>query len=147
MLSNVLYVIRIVALGLWVGAMTGFAFLFAPIAFAHVGPTPQFAATIAGSVRAIAAFGGWLAVIAAAITVFAKLETMRVRIAIVISTALALACSTYEVRAIIPKMQATPLLTAAYEALHRQSSGVYSAVLVFALIALVLSSRSAYRSA
>lgn len=50
------FTLRVVLLGLWVGAMASFAFIFAPIAFAHAGPTQGFAGTIAASVRAIVAF-------------------------------------------------------------------------------------------
>ncbi|MBV8637318.1 MAG: hypothetical protein JO322_04485 [Candidatus Eremiobacteraeota bacterium] len=142
MLSNVLYVVRIVVLGLWVGAMAGFAFLFAPIAFAHIGPTAAFAATIAASVRAITAMGAVAGIIAGLLTVGIRFETLRRKITIVLCIAIAIAFGAIETQAIVPKMEATPLMTAAYDALHRQSSGVYSAVLIFALLALVLSVRS-----
>ncbi len=140
MVSNVLYVVRIVLLGLWVGAMAGFAFLFAPIAFAHIGPTPPFAATIAASVRAITATGVVLGVLAAVTTLGVRGERPRQKINIVLCIAIAIAFSVIETQVIVPKMEATPLMTAAYNALHRQSSGVYSGVLLFALLALVFSS-------
>ena len=145
MLSNVLYTVRIILLGLWVGAMTGFAFLFAPIAFAHIGPTPAFAATIAASVRAITVVGVILGAVSALLTLAIRLETPRRKIPVILCIAIALAFSFVETHLIVPKMETTPLQTAAYDALHRQSSGVYSAVLIFALSAFVLSSRSAYR--
>lgn len=125
--------------------MTGFAFLFAPIAFAQVGPTPQFAATIAASVRAITVSGDVLAIVAAIVTLVLG-ESPRTKATVIACLALAIAFGAIETSVIVPQMQNTPLLTPAYDALHRQSSGVYSAVLLFALIAFVLSSRSAYRS-
>lgn len=142
MISNVLYVVRIVLLGLWVGAMAGFAFLFAPIAFAHVGPTPAFAATIAASVRAITATGVVAGILAALITMLLRFDSPRRKITIVLCIAVAIAFGAVETWVIVPKMESTPLQTAAYDALHRQSSAVYSGVLLFALAALVMSSTS-----
>ncbi len=139
MIAKVLYVVRIVLLGLWVGAMAGFAFLFAPIAFANVGPTHAFAATIAASVRAVTAFGTVIGILAALITLGIQGETARRKISIVLCIAIAIAFGILETQAIVPRMEATPLMTAAYDALHRQSSGVYSIVLLFGLFALVLS--------
>ena len=133
--------VRIIILGMWVGAMVGFAFVFAPIAFAHIGPTPAFAVTIAACVQAIVRAGDWIAVVAAAITVFARLESRRTAAVIVGLLALAIACGAYETSAIVPQMQRTALLTPAYEALHRESSGVYGVALLAALVALAISSR------
>jgi len=136
--------IRSLLLGLWVGAMAGFAFIFAPIAFAHVGPTPAFAATIAACVRSIAAGGAALGILAALATLAVR-EAPRTKAIVIGCIALALAFSAFETAAIVPAMEKTPLLTPAYESLHRMSSGVYSAVLIFALGAFAASSRSAYR--
>jgi len=133
--------IRIIVLGLWVGAMAGFAFVFAPIAFAHIGATPAFAATIATCVQTIVRTGNWAAVAVAAITVFAGLESRRAAAVIVGLLALAIACGAYETSVLLPQMQQTPLLTPAYEALHRESSSVYGVALLAALIALLVSSR------
>jgi hypothetical protein len=135
------FTIRILLLGLWVGAMAGFAFLFAPIFFAHVGPTPAFAASVAASVGAIVHVGDWLAVAAAAITVFTKLEERRWALAIVICLAVAALCGIVELTSIVPQMARTPLETPAYDALHRQSSGVYGAAFLAALAALAISAR------
>lgn len=139
--------LRIVLLGLWVGAMAAFAFLFAPIAFAHVGPTPAFAATIAASVNAVTKTGDWFGIAAVAITVFTRLESRRRAAVIVACVALAIAFGFVETQIIVPQMQSTPLLTPAYDALHRKSSGVYSIVLLAALAAFVASAqRSSYGS-
>ena len=135
------FTLRIMLLGLWVGAMAGFAFVFAPVFFHNVGPTPEFAASIAACVRAIVHIGSWLAVAVAAITVFARLESRGISIAIVACLAAAALCGIVEVNAIVPQMERTPLLTPAYEALHRQSSGVYGVAFLSALVALVLSAR------
>jgi hypothetical protein len=121
--------------------MAGFAFVFAPIAFAHIGATPAFAATIATCVQTIVRTGNWAAVAVAAITVFAGLESRRAAAVIVGLLALAIACGAYETSVLLPQMQQTPLLTPAYEALHRESSSVYGVALLAALIALLVSSR------
>jgi hypothetical protein len=136
------FTIRILLLGLWVGAMAGFAFVFAPVFFAHVGPTPAFAASVAACVGAIVHVGDWIAVLAAAITVFAKLESRRAGIAIVACLAIATLCGIVELGNIVPQMEHTPLNTPAYDALHRRSSGVYGAAFLAALAALALSSRA-----
>jgi hypothetical protein len=133
------FTLRIVLLGLWVGAMAGFAFLFAPSAFAHIGPTPAFAATIAACVSAITRFGDWAGVLGVAISVFAQLENRRMTAAIVGCIALAMVCGYIETSFIVPQMQTTPLQTPAYDALHRKSSSVYGAAMLLALAALVLS--------
>ncbi len=134
--------VRIVLLGLWVGAMAGFAFVFAPIAFTHIGPTPAFAAMIAAEVAAIVRTGDWIALATVAITVFAGLESRRTAAAIIGCLALTVLCGAFELGAIVPQMQQTPLLTPAYESLHRESSGVYGVAFLAALAALIVGSRT-----
>ncbi len=126
--------------------MVAFAFLFAPIAFSNVGPTPAFAATIAACVRAIATGGIWIGVGVVVITNFARIDGSRIAAAIVGCMALAIAGGLIETSLIVPKMETTPLLTAAYEALHRTSSGVYSVVSIAVFAALILTLGSRYRS-
>lgn len=127
-----LTVLRTFAFGLWVGAMTGFAFIFAPIAFRTIGPTPAFAATIASSIGALTAFGYGCAALA---VVTSALEVPRSRRMIVpLAAALVMAAlGYYETAVIVPSMQHTPLQTPAYDALHRRSSGVYSAILLLGI--------------
>jgi hypothetical protein len=134
------FMIRTVALALWVGAMAGFAFLYAPIAFSHVGPTQAFAATIAASIRALTLWGDVLGAIALAVTLFAKIATRTLAIATSVCIAAAILLGAIETRVIVPAMETTPLLTPAYDALHRQSSGVYGAALLCALAALAMTS-------
>ena len=136
-----MFTLRLLLLGLWVGAMTAFAFLFAPIAFTHIGPTPAFAATIAACVREITRIGNWLALVAVAITVFFRLESRRTAAVIVGCLVIAVAAGFVETQFIVPRMETTPLQTVAYDALHRQSSGVYSVVLLAAFAAFLISAR------
>lgn len=117
--------------------MAGFAFLFAPIAFAHVGPTPAFAATIAACVHAITVTGDVLGIIAVIATLLGRLNSPRVSAVIIALVAIAIAFGAIETSIIVPKMQTTPLLTPAYDSLHRQSSAVYSVILVAALAAFI----------
>lgn len=131
-----LSLIRTFALGLWVGALAAFAFIFAPVAFAHVGPTPAFAATIARSVILLTA-SGYVCAALAALTSLAELRRAPARaIAIIALVVSACVLGFYEVHAIVPAMQSTPLRTPAYDALHHRSSTVYSFILLAAAIAL-----------
>lgn len=139
-------IVRIVTLGLWVGALAGFAFFFAPIAFAHVGPTPSFAATIAACVVTLARLGWFLGAIALAAAFADRRVPRAALLALSIGVVLAIGCSIVEVLAVVPQMEATPLATPAYEALHRESSLVYGCGFLAALAAFVAASwRPAYR--
>jgi len=141
-----LNVIRIVALGLWVGALAGFAFFFAPVAFAHVGPTQAFADTIATCVLALARFGWMLGAIAVAAALLDGAAPRRAATLTSLAVVLAIGFSVVEVVAIVPHMQSTPLGTPAYVALHRQSGLVFGLGLLCALAGLAISSwRPAYR--
>jgi hypothetical protein len=135
-------VVRTVLLGIWVGGMICFAFLFAPIAFHAIGPTHPFAATIASSVRAITQTGYAIAVICAVITYFARLEPPRRGALVIVLLALAIALGAVETNLVIPRMEHTPLLTPAYDALHRQSSVVYGLALLSVLAAFILAAGS-----
>jgi hypothetical protein len=138
-------VVRTILLGIWVGGMVTFAFLFAPIAFHEIGPTPAFAATIASCVRTITQTGTWIAVICTAITVFGRFEPPRFSAVIVGLLTLTVVLGGVETSVIIPQMEHTPLLTPAYDALHRRSSALYGIALLAAFVSFVLSSRSPYR--
>jgi len=141
-----LNVIRVVALGLWVGALAGFAFFFAPVAFAHVGPTQAFADTIATCVLALARFGWLLGAIAVAAALLDANAPRRAALVTTLAVVLAVGLSVIEVVAIVPHMQNTPLGTPAYAALHGQSSLVFGLGLLCAFAGLVVSSwRPAYR--
>ncbi len=141
-----LNLIRLVVLGLWTGALAGFAFFFAPIAFAHVGPTPAFAGTIAACVVALARFGWLLGAIAIAATIFDRDAAPLAARVSTLAVIVAIGLSIVEVLAIVPQMQTTPLGTPAYDALHRESGLVYGIALLGALAAFVASSwRPAYR--
>lgn len=131
-------VVRVLAFGVWTGAMVGFAFIFAPAAFAHVGPTPAFAATIATAIRGITDLGYGCAalVILASRPKIGRTGLLWWLIAIAV---LMSALGWYEVHAIVPAMESTALRTPAYDALHHRSSTIYSVILLLGLAGLVLS--------
>lgn len=136
--NTLLAVLRSYAFGLWTGAMVGFAFFFAPAAFAHVGPTPAFAATIAASIIAITYFGyvcGGIVVLSALLELRSNRNILWLAAIAVVMCAL----GAYETNAVVPLMQHTPLQTPAYDALHRRSSSIYSVVLLLGLIAIAIS--------
>ncbi len=118
--------------------MAGFAFIFAPAAFAHVGPTAAFAATIAASIRGLTFFGFGCA----AVLVLASLAEFRRLWWLAAIAVVMCALSWYEVQVVVPLMERTPLQTPAYEALHHRSSAVYSAVLLLGLLGLGIATLS-----
>ncbi|MBV8299366.1 MAG: DUF4149 domain-containing protein [Candidatus Eremiobacteraeota bacterium] len=141
--DRVLAAIEIPALGVWLGALAGFAFVSAPLAFRIVAPldVARFAELTARALGALTVWGyvlGGLALLAAILrSVGAGDRTWDFgRAALVV---LALGLATYEQRAIVAQMQAMPdVHSAAYHALHARSAQVYGAVVVLVLAALVL---------
>jgi hypothetical protein len=141
--DRVLAAIEIPALGIWVGALAGFAFVSAPAAFLVLAPMDvnRFAVLIAASLTVLTTWGyvlGGLAIFAAVLrAVFAGDRVWDfVRVLLV---ALALGLATYEQHAIVPAMAATTdVHSAAYHDLHNRSTEVYGAVVLLALVTLVL---------
>ncbi len=141
--DRVLAAIEIPALGVWLGALAGFAFVSAPLAFRIVAPLDvgRFAALTAQSLGVLTAWGyvlGGIAIVVALLrSVTAGDRTWDFGRALLVVVALALV--TYQQRAIVPQMAAaTDVHSAAYHALHTGSTIVYGGVVVLALVALVL---------
>jgi len=140
-LDRVLAAVEIPAIGLWLGALCGFAFIFAPNAFHLVPDVSQFASLTEANLRALALVGalcGGIAIVVALVRSFDASDRTNdiVRAALLI---VALALTTYETLAIVPAMTAlTDLHSAAFADLHAQSSRVYGGVVVLALAALVM---------
>jgi len=141
--DRILAAIEIPALGLWLGALCGFAFIFAPIAFRIVAPMDvhRFAALTAAILAALAIMGyvcGGVAILMALLRsreagdrVFDFLRALFV--------AAALALVWFQSRAIVPAMAAVSDLTSAqYQALHHRSTIVYGGVMLLGLIAIVM---------
>ena len=138
-MQRIAAVIEIVALGVWVGASAAFAFLFAPLAFGIVGGRNlgAFAALIAHSVDALAAWGEVAGTVAIACALLLRAWPR------VLLVALALVCVTYETRVIVPAMTALgDPASPAYHALHARSTQVYGAALLAAAVALILAAAS-----
>ncbi len=140
-LDRVLAAIEIPALGLWLGALCGFAFVFAPAAFAIVTDLSQFAALTAANLRTLSTTGDVLGSIAIIIALARSREASDrtndfVRAALV---AIALGFIGYEMLAIVPAMASLPdLRSDAYHALHRRSTAIYGSAVLCIAAALVL---------
>ncbi|HEY0797770.1 MAG TPA: DUF4149 domain-containing protein [Candidatus Baltobacteraceae bacterium] len=135
---------EVLALGLWIGALCGFAFVFAPVAFHTLPDLNVFANLIARTVLALTHLGYGLGAIAllAALTRGARIR------AVAITTMIAL--SFYHTHFVMHEMEATlhtfngsiaqtpktdPRRTR-YDAEHQWSTRVYGTVVLLGLIAL-----------
>ncbi len=133
--------IEIPALGLWLGALCGFAFVFAPAAFRLVTDLTQFAALTSANLRTLATVGyacGGVTIVVALLRSREAADRTNdiVRAALVL---VALGFITYEMLAIVPAMAAIPdYRSDAYHQLHGQSTGIYGCAVLAALAALVL---------
>jgi hypothetical protein len=141
--DRVLAAIEIPALGIWLGALLGFAFVSAPAAFHVVVPlgAAPFAVLIAASILVLTAWGyvlGGIAIVVALLrSVSAGDRTWDIVRAALIAIALLLA--TYEQRAIVPEMTSTvDVHSPEYHALHARSTEVYGGVALLVLAALIL---------
>jgi Domain of unknown function (DUF4149) len=141
--DRVLAAIEIPALGIWLGALVGFAFVFAPLAFRIVAPldVARFAVLIAASIGQLTVWGyvlGGIALIVA-IARAASAGDRTWDVIRVVLVAIALALATFEERVIVPAMQRiTDVQSAQYHAMHARSSQVYGGVVLLVLIALIL---------
>lgn len=140
-LDRVLAAVEIPALGLWLGALCGFAFIFAPAAFRIVSELTQFAALTTTNLRLLAIVGaacGALTIAAAAVRSLDASDRTNdiVRVLLVV---LALLLVGYETFAIVPAMLGVANVQSPdFAALHQRSSQVYGAVVACVLAALVL---------
>jgi len=141
MLERIAIVIQSLALALWMGAMAGFAFIFAPIAFRTIGNMNEFAAVTSGVLRSLSIFGGvcgTLAILASIARSWTG-ENGRVRILSNVLIVVAFGATAYEQQIILPRMEATAAQIpgaidsvpkedprrVAYDAQHSASTRVY----------------------
>ena len=140
-LDRILAAVEIPALGIWLGALCGFAFVFAPAAFRLVPDLGAFAALIAANLRALATIGaacGGVAIVVALLRSVSAADRTN-DIARVVLIVIALALVAYETFAIVPTMVAiTDVHGSAYHDLHGLSTKVYGAVVLLGFAALVL---------
>jgi hypothetical protein len=140
--DRVLAAIEVLALGLWVGALAGFAFVSAPLAFKLIAPgdVHRFALLTATTLAALTlwgyVFGGIALTVAVVRAVDAKDPRWDALRALIVGVALGLAA--YEQLVIVPHMTTTPIGSHAYALLHQHSAQVYGAALLLAAIALGL---------
>jgi hypothetical protein len=141
--DRILAAIEIPALGLWLGALCGFAFIFAPIAFRVVAPVDvgRFAALTSSVLAALAVMGYICGSIAIIMALWRSREAGDrifdfVRALLI---ALAMGLVWFESQTIVPAMAAvSDLGSARYHDLHHQSTLVYGGVVVLGLIAIVM---------
>ena len=154
MLERSLTALEVAVLGLWAGAMAGFAFVFAPVAIKIVPRMDTFATLIAAVIRALGPFGivcGSVAIVAAALRA-ASAPGRNLALARIALVAIGLAASAYETSAVIPRMEATAATIpgpidsvpkndprrVAYDREHTASTRVYGAAFLCVLGALGL---------
>ena len=139
-------VAEIVALGVWLGALVAFAFVFAPVAFHLIAPldVTRFATLI---VRTLALLTKWGYILGAVAFIGAVAGRAPLRAVLV---AVALAFAFYHQHVVVQAMLAiTDVASPAYHALHTRSTEIYGAVvvLVFASLLLAITAANALRSA
>ena len=141
--DRILAAIEIPALGLWLGALCGFAFIFAPIAFRIVAPLDvgRFADLTSTILAALAIVGyvcgGIAIVMALARSREAGDRTYDIVRAFLIASALGLVW--FEMRSIVPAMAAIrDLASPEYHALHGRSTMVYGGTVLLGMVAIVM---------
>lgn len=140
-LDRILAAVEIPALGLWFGALCGFAFIFAPTAFAIVSDLRQFATLTATNLRVLSYAGAICGGLGIAIALVRSRDaadrTNDIVRAVLLLIALLLVA--YETFAVIPALTAiTDVRSPEFAQLHQWSTHVYGAVVLLVLAALVL---------
>ncbi|HTV73939.1 MAG TPA: DUF4149 domain-containing protein [Candidatus Acidoferrales bacterium] len=144
MVQRIAAAIEVLALGLWIGALAGFAFVFAPTAFSVLPNLNTFAALIGATLRALTTTGYFLGAFALPAALIRGARSCALMIACM------LALSVYHLQVVMPAMEAAlhtftaPIARTPkddprrvrYDAEHRWSSTVYAVVLLLGLIAL-----------
>jgi len=140
-LDRILAAVEIPAMGLWLGALCGFAFIFAPAAFALVPDISQFANLTTANLRVLAEVGavcGGLTIVVALVRSLDAADRTNdiVRAALILLALLLLAFETF---AIVPAMAAiTDVHSPDFADLHQRSMEVYGGVVALVLAALIV---------
>lgn len=159
MRARIFAAIESLALALWIGALAGFAFVFAPIAFHTVRNTGEFATLIGTVLRTLGWMGAACAAAALVSIVLGRRGSVQNRAVRGVLVALMAALSLYVTLSVIPQMEATAKLFGApfgaiaksdsrrvrYDRLHASSSRLYGAVLVMGAAAIILAAASGER--
>jgi hypothetical protein len=141
MLERIAIVVQSLALALWMGAMAGFAFIFAPIAFRTIGNMTTFGLVTSGVLRSLSIFGGVCGTVAIVASMARSWsgENLRVRILSNALILIAFGATAYEQQSILPQMEASAAQIpgaidsvpkedprrVAYDAQHSASTRVY----------------------
>jgi hypothetical protein len=140
-LDRALAAVEILTLGLWLGALCGFAFIFAPAAFRIVTDLTQFAALTSANLRTLAVAGdvcGGLAIVLAIVRSRDAADRTN-DIARAACVFVALCFLAWEMAYVVPAMAATTdYHSDSYHALHGLSTQVYGGAVLFVALALVL---------
>jgi hypothetical protein len=140
-LDRLLAAVEIPALGLWLGALCGFAFIFAPAAFRIVTDPGQFAGLIVSNLQTLALAGaacGGLAFVVALVRSFDAADRTNdiVRAALIL---VALLLVWYETAGIVPALSAiADVQSSAFAELHQRSTQIFGGIVVLVLAALVM---------
>jgi hypothetical protein len=140
-LDRLLAAIEIPAIGLWLGALCGFALIFAPAAFHLVPDITQFASLTSANLRVLGDVGavcGGITIVVALVRSFDAADHTNdiVRAALILVALLLVA---YETFAIVPAMAAiTDVRSPDFAELHQRSTQIYGGVIVLGLAALIM---------
>jgi hypothetical protein len=143
--------IESLALALWIGALAGFAFVFAPIAFHTVTNSNEFASLIGAVLTRLGVAGAACGIVATAAALLRGSPSRSAAIRAVLYACM-IGLSVYVTAGVIPHMEATaaalgaPITSIAkgdprrvrYDALHAASSRLYSLVLLMGTAAIVM---------
>ncbi len=154
MLERIAIVVESLALSLWTGAMAGFAFIFAPIAFRTIGNVTTFGAVTGNVLRTLSTFGTACGLVALAASFLRpwERETLRLRLLRGGLIVIAFGATSYERQSVLPKMEAAAALIpgaidsvpkedprrVAYDAEHSNSTRVYGLAFLCVAAATVL---------
>jgi hypothetical protein len=140
-LDRILAAVEIPAIGLWFGALCGFAFIFAPAAFANVPDLTQFAKLTAANLRVLAGVGAVCGGVAIVVALARSRDAADrtndiVRAALILLALLLVAVETF---AIVPAIATiTDVHSPDFAQLHQRSTQVYGGVVVLTLAALIM---------
>jgi Domain of unknown function (DUF4149) len=140
-LDRILAAVEIPAIGLWLGALCGFAFIFAPAAFRLVPDGTQFANLTAANLRILADVGAVCGCLAFVVALVRSLDaadrTNDIARAALMVVALLLVA--YETFAVVPAIAGiADVHSPEFADLHQRSMEVYGGVVLVALAALIL---------
>ena len=141
MAERLFAVVEALALALWIGALSAFAFVFAPTAFHIVSDLEVFAtlmATVIGKLNALGFACGGIALLAVIArnredAALGRLTAVRATLIVVM-----LGLVFVEGHFVVPAMQALRIASDPYDRLHQVSSLVYGLVLILGYTAIAL---------